>query len=79
LSLSSIALTGVTIKKLNDFHYKMSVSVNENERKGGVARWARILTEPNAMVKLLWIVEAKLLLQPQGPNKVLRLKGDLFT
>lgn len=33
LSLSSIALTGVTIKKLNDFHYKISVSANENERR----------------------------------------------
>jgi len=77
LSASSMALTGVTMKKLNDFHCKLLVSVSE--RKEGIARWARTLTEPNAMAKLLWIVEAELLLQSWGPNKVLRLKGDLFT
>lgn len=62
MSASSMALTGVTMKKLNDFHYKLLVSVSE--RKEGIARWARMLTEPNAMVKLLWIAEAELLLQP---------------
>jgi len=50
------------MKKLNDFHYKRLVFISE--RKGGIARWARILTEPKAMVKLLWMVEAELLLQP---------------